>query len=96
MRAIALSLTPAKAGFVEGRIGTDSTIQLFLIKEKDGRYAPYTGQTDPDFRWIKGIGGPVFCSPPGWARHAVRLAPFALPTVAASPRSQVGEVGQPQ
>ena len=62
---------------------SDETFQLFLIKEKDGRYAPYSGQTDPDFRWIRGIGGPVFCSPPGWARHEVRLAPLALPTLRA-------------
>ena len=33
-------------------------VLLFLVKESDGRYAPYGGQTDPGITAIFGLGEP--------------------------------------
>jgi hypothetical protein len=40
---------PGLVSFDPSDEATQRNILLFLVKEKDGRYAPYSGQTDPDF-----------------------------------------------
>jgi hypothetical protein len=36
----------------------DGDVLLFLVREKDGRFAPYGGQTDPGFRSIQALNPP--------------------------------------
>jgi hypothetical protein len=40
--------------------GRETTFLLFLIKEKDGRYAPVTGQTDPAALSVLELEGLVY------------------------------------
>jgi len=60
--------TPLSAGITFGGATTvsfdpsdpkrRSDILLFLVREKDGRYAPYGGQADPSGRSIFALDGP--------------------------------------
>jgi hypothetical protein len=45
---------------IDIKLGRKPTFVLFLIKEKDGRYAPVTGQTDPAALSVLELEGSVY------------------------------------
>lgn len=49
---------PSTVSFDPSDLNRRRDILLFLIREKDGRYAPYGGQTDPGSQSIFALDGP--------------------------------------